>query len=248
MKPSTAIAILHHPDDTLGSLPELLDERGIQLHRQCVTDPLPAAEHADLFFIMGSAESAHDDTLPWIQPELIWLEQLLAVNKPMLGICFGSQIIARAMGGKALPLSQPEIGFITVEPATPAWHHPGPWLNFHFDTFQLPADVTLLGVSDQAFQSYRRGNCWAVQFHPEIDSAMYASWLAYWQASPKGHAFLTENASLVAQIGQQIHTSEARCRQQFRALLDDFISTCYSAHERLAQAAFEPNSRKDNGL
>lgn len=218
-----AIAIIHDRSDVLGSLPSLLNQMNIELTTVSIDQPLPKQEDADYFFIMGSPESAHDDTLPWIKHELEWLEALLKANKPMMGICFGSQIIARAMGGKAYRLEQPEIGFMPVPAQHPDWTHHGPWLNFHFDTFDLPDHVELLGATSEAKQSYRWGNCWAVQFHPEIDTEMFDTWIAYWSKSDAGLHYLNENATLVKSIKDQIAQNEPLCRENFTRMLKDFI-------------------------
>ncbi|MET4163363.1 GMP synthase (glutamine-hydrolyzing) [Marinobacterium sp. MBR-111] len=228
MKAKTAIAIVHDRNDVLGCLPELLTELNISLSVIAVTDTLPAPQDADIFFVMGSPESAHDNSLPWIEKELSWLRMMLASAKPLFGICFGSQIIARAMGGKALALPEPEIGFVDVKANDGQWRHPGPWLDFHFDTFALPEDACLMGITELAPQSYRRGNCWAVQFHPEINVEMFDTWVAYWKKSATGQAFLQKSADLVAEMRREIASNETTCRDNFRNLLQDFLASVIS--------------------
>lgn len=220
-----AIAIVHDRDDVLGSLPDLMDEMGIELKIVAVDQSLPKLEDADLFFIMGSPESAHDDSLPWINNELEWIVSLIHANKPMMGICFGSQIIARALGGKAYRLPAPEIGFMKVKAHHPNWRHQGPWLNFHFDTFDLPQKVQILGTTEIAKQSYRYGNCLAVQFHPEIDTDMFDTWIAYWSKSESGLAYLNDNKPLVDQVRQDIKDNEPLCKKNFACMLKDFIES-----------------------
>ena len=223
MRLQKAIAIVHQENDVLGYLPTVLADLGVELEVIAVTDELPSVNDADLFFVMGSPESAHDESLPWLNKEIKWLEGVLAANKPMMGICFGSQIIARALGGKALPLDQPEIGFITVNSVDDTWQHPGPWLDFHFDTFQLPSHAELLGVTDVAPQCYRRGNCWAVQFHPEIDVEMFDAWITYWKKSSSGQQFLRDSSKTVADLRMQIAANEKICLKNFKSMLNDFL-------------------------
>ncbi len=220
-----ATVIIHNKSDVLGSLPSVLKDMDIHLDVISVDQTLPDPESSNMFFVMGSPESAHDDTLPWIANELRWLKTLLDLNKPVIGICFGSQIIARAMGGKAYMLDEPEIGFVNIHSVNNSWHHQGPWLNFHFDTFDIPDQAELLGITDKAKQAYRKGNCWAVQFHPEIDTAMFDTWTAYWTKTKTGKAFLAENAKLVDDIRFHIDKNEELCRKNFKNLLTEFIQS-----------------------
>ena len=223
MKLKKAIAIVHQENDVLGYLPTVLTNLGVELEVVEINDVLPSLDDADLFFVMGSPESAHDDSLPWLAKEIKWLEAALAAGKPMMGICFGSQIIARALGGRALALDKPEIGFITVNSVDEKWQHPGPWLDFHFDTFQLPAHAELLGFTDIAPQCYRHGNCWAVQFHPEIDVEMFDSWITYWQKSKSGQQFLSESSQMVSDLRLEIAANEKTGLKNFTLMLNEFL-------------------------
>jgi len=224
MKPSRALILTHAVDDVSGSLPELLAEQGITVHATDVFQPLPAPSSLDLLFIMGSPESAYDHRLPWVVKELNWLEAVQKRGVPTFGICFGSQILARVLGGECYRNNAPEIGWIEHQSLTDDWSHTGPWLDFHFDAFRVPPNATLLSISDMAPQAYRQGRSLGVQFHPEITTAMYDTWINEWLTVESGRRFHEKSGQLLAQIRTQIQNNEASNRANFRALLQDFLT------------------------
>jgi len=223
MKPCRALILTHAPNDVLGCLPELLSEQGITPHVTDVSQPLPEAASLDLLVVMGSPESAYDHRLPWLSKELAWLTQVQKQGVPTLGICFGSQILARVLGGECYRNSAPEIGWLTHQCFTDDWPHKGPWLDFHFDAFRLPPGATLLSASDMAPQAYRYRRSLGVQFHPEITLKMYDSWIDEWLAVEAGRRFHAESGDLLKRIREQVKSNEASNRTNFCALLEDFL-------------------------
>ncbi|AQZ93679.1 type 1 glutamine amidotransferase [Halopseudomonas phragmitis] len=224
MKTSRAVAILHAPGDVAGTLPELLAEQGIDLELLQVTDPLPAPETLDLLLVLGSPESAYDQSLPWLAAELAWLKRVQGYGVPTLGICFGSQILARALGGQAVRNRQAEIGWTPLQCLVrDEWQHPGPWLNFHFDTFRLPATASLLAETDLAPQAFRQGRALGVQFHPEITVSMFDTWTNYWRSSPQGQQFLATAGDLPERMRAEIGLRAADNKDNCRRLLADFL-------------------------
>ncbi|KXU37167.1 glutamine amidotransferase [Ventosimonas gracilis] len=223
MKPSRALILTHAANDVLGSLPELLAEQGITVHVTDVFAPLPAPSSLDLLIVMGSPESAYDHRLPWLPKELAWLKEVQKHGVPTLGICFGSQILARVLGGECYRNHAPEIGCLEHQCLTDDWPHGGPWLDFHFDAFRVPPNATLLSTTDMAPQAYRHGRSLGVQFHPEITTPMYDSWINEWLTVEAGRRFHAQSGELLERIREQIQSNETRNRDNFRRLLGDFL-------------------------
>lgn len=223
MKPARAVAIIHSDSDVAGSLPDLFADLGIQLEVTPVSAGLPAPEALELAVVMGSPESAYDHRLPWLASELAWLQTVQARGVPTLGICFGSQLLARSLGGQVYRNTAPEIGWTPLD--TPeGWAHKGPWLNFHFDAFTPPPGATLLGKTDLAPQAYRVGRAMGVQFHPEIDAQMFDTWTAYWRQTEEGKRFLVSAGDLPERMRAEIEAREPENRVNCRELLRDFLN------------------------
>lgn len=222
---SRAVALLHSETDVPGSLPELMAEQGINLEVISVTDRLPPPGDLELLVVMGSPESAYDHRLPWLPGELAWLRQVQDQGVPTWGICFGSQILARALGGECYRNREPEIGWTTVNTPDPDWQHPGPWLNFHFDAFRAPPQARLLGLTELAPQAYCLGKTLGVQFHPEITPEMFDTWTCFWRSTEEGQRFLATAGDLPERMRAEIVNREAENRANCRALLADFLSS-----------------------
>ena len=97
---------------------------------------------------------------------------------PALGICFGGQVLATAVGGTVSRAPIPEVGWVSVASDEPALIDAGPWLQWHFDRFTLPAEVPVLARTAAANQAFTYGRALGVQFHPEVNEAVLESWLA----------------------------------------------------------------------
>jgi len=224
MKPSRALILTHAAEDVLGSLPDLLQEQGIRPEARYVGESLPDPAALDVLMVMGSPESAYDHRLPWVPKELNWLKEVQKRGVPTLGICFGSQILARALGGECYRNSAPEIGWLKHQVHAEGWPHGGPWLDFHFDAFRVPPKAELLSSTDMAAQAYRQGKSLGVQFHPEITVAMYDTWINEWLSVESGRRFHEKSGDLLESLRAQIQNNEENNRARFRALLGDFLN------------------------
>jgi GMP synthase-like glutamine amidotransferase len=175
-----ALVIEHDPDVPAGLVDEWLVGRGsvADLHQIAtdVRDPDPRAY--DLIVTLGSEAAAFDDTVPWIARERRLLRDAVAADVPVLGICFGSQILARALGGRGLRAERAEIGWMAIESSDPSLVPAGPWLQWHRDTFTPPAGATVLANSPAGPQAYTIGRSLGVQFHPEVTPEIVADWVA----------------------------------------------------------------------
>jgi GMP synthase (glutamine-hydrolysing) len=191
------LIVVHQERSTPGRVGELLQARGCALERRCpnLGDPLPddlSPYRAAIVF--GGPQSANDDHLPEIRAELEWLERAaLPSGPPLLGICLGAQLIARALGSKVGPHPDGlvEIGYHPIYPTSagaPYFDGPTLFYQWHRETFEIPAGTMHLAHNDafaaQAFCYNRR--VYGIEFHPEMTLAM----IKRWTASEKGSEML----------------------------------------------------------
>lgn len=128
----------------------------------------------DGIIISGSQSSVYDDHRPWIQELSTWVEGALADDLPILGVCWGHQLLAQILGGTVKGGSY-ELGYVEViqEEDDPIWENiPNPFTAFatHSDhVVALPPGATLLASNETGVQAFRHEQAYAVQFHPEYD-------------------------------------------------------------------------------
>lgn len=146
--------------------------------------PNPGAVAAAVF--MGGPMNADDfDRHPALFDEQLWIGEALHVGTPVLGVCLGSQLLARAAGGKVVPGPAPEIGWHEVTVAAASDPVLGPLapstsaLHWHGDVIELPSEAKHLASSAQTQnQGFRIRDSWGLLFHAEADQALVERWLA----------------------------------------------------------------------
>ncbi|MGW5522565.1 type 1 glutamine amidotransferase [Gordonia sp. NPDC003950] len=171
------------PGAYLAGLDEVADVRTVR--SWC--EPMPDdPTDFDAILVMGGPMGANDGpTLPWIDAEIAFLTDAIAAGIPIWGVCLGSQLLARALGAAVRTGPEPELGIadvtLTADAATdPVWAGTAtiPAMHWHYDTFDLPGGATLLGSSKLcAHQLFRHGPHYGVQFHLEVDTALFDEWL-----------------------------------------------------------------------
>lgn len=186
----TALAIRHVAFEDLGSLEDELVSHGYRVrYVEAGMEDLAEVkrERADLLVVLGGPIGAYAEAdYPFLQEELSLLEGRLAADLPTLGICLGSQLMARALGARVYPGGQKEIGWgplVLTEAgrrsclAMLAPEHTAV-LHWHGDTFDLPARATRLASTElyanQAFTWGRRAL--ALQFHAEVTARGLERW------------------------------------------------------------------------
>jgi len=144
-----------------------------------VTFPSPSEYDAVVFF--GAIWSVYDTTtIPWVADEIEYARSLISLGVPALGICFGGQLLAAAVGGQVERAPIPEIGWLSVASDTsaePGLIDAGPWLSWHFDRFTVPAHVPVVARTALASQAFVSGRTLGLQFHPEVTDAVLEAWL-----------------------------------------------------------------------
>jgi len=172
------LVIRHHDIDTAGFIGDAFEARGASLDVHLFPDEgaLPAVDGVDHVVVFGAISSVNDPD-SWIAEELTWLRAANAAGVPVLGICFGAQLLCAALGGRIETMPDKEVGWFAVESADEDAVPSGPWLEFHNDRCLLPAGAAVLARNEAAVQAFRIGPHLAVQFHPEVDGALLKRWL-----------------------------------------------------------------------
>jgi GMP synthase-like glutamine amidotransferase len=171
----------------------------------------------DLIVSLGSEFAAFDDSLPFLEPEARLLRRAVDEDVPVLGVCFGGQLLARVLGGQGYRAPKAEIGWVAVRSSDPELIPEGPWFEWHFDTFTIPPGATLLAESDLGPQAYVIGRSLGVQFHPEITPEIMDDWVRVYR-----HELEAEGVDPDQLLEETERRAEATRRSSWR-LLDRFI-------------------------
>jgi GMP synthase (glutamine-hydrolysing) len=189
MTPAPQIAVIRHvPFESLGSLEDALNLAGLkyQYFDLFTGQQPPPIEAISALISLGGPMSANDP-LPFLTSELRLLESALRAGKPLLGICLGSQLLARALGAHVYANPVKEIGWFPVQftseaqsdPLFQGLRKPETVFQWHSETFDLPQNSVWLASSDTCpHQAFRSSQAWALQFHLETTPAMIAEWCA----------------------------------------------------------------------
>jgi GMP synthase-like glutamine amidotransferase len=214
--------ILQHEEPTPpGFLGEWLDRQNAEVNvfRIDLDDNLPDPRDYDMLASLGSEFAAFDDTKPFIRREATLLKEAVDHDVPVLGLCFGGQLLARAMGGESFRSNRAEIGWLPIETNDAELVPAGPWFNWHFDTFTLPRGAKLIARSDAGPQAYVLGRSLGLQFHPEVTTEIMEDWVKAYRHELDGDgvdpdALLDETYRLAPAV-----------RQRSERLFDRFLDT-----------------------
>jgi GMP synthase-like glutamine amidotransferase len=171
--------VLQHGDwGPPGLLADWLEARGIgfEVHRTYVGAPTPAADGYDFIVSLGSDRNPRDLHDASVVAELALLERAVALDIPVLGLCFGGQALAAVLGAAVTPAEIPELGWHAIETDDPSLVPAGPWLQWHFDRFAVPEGAVEVARSPSGSQAFRLGRHLGVQFHPESTVEIVAEW------------------------------------------------------------------------
>jgi GMP synthase-like glutamine amidotransferase len=186
------VVILQHTDtDGPGTLGEYLLSVGTDVHtiKLYESENPPGEDTAmDAVISLGGPMHAWEDTeYPFLPQETRFLSHIIERKIPILGICLGAQLIARACGSHVHPADTQEIGWRSVsltengskDPLFAGIHNELTVFQYHEDTFELPAEGRLLGSSSACRnQIFRLGNAYGVQFHPEVHRGILEEWFS----------------------------------------------------------------------
>ena len=161
-----------------GLLAEWLEERGIPFEvshswkGQTVRDPARYSFVASL----GSPHGPNDTHEPAVVAELELIGGAVEKDVPVLGLCFGGEVLSAVLGGLVERAPRPELGWREIETDDPATVPPGPWLEWHYERFTTPPGATEIARTKDAVQAFRYGPHLGVQFHPESTVEIVGRW------------------------------------------------------------------------
>jgi GMP synthase-like glutamine amidotransferase len=159
------------------------------------------------------------------------MQEAMARNIPILGVCFGGQQLSRALGGVVTKAQSTEIGWFSVENMPEMAHiapkvlFDGPWMQWHYDSFSVPSGATALAQSPAGPQAFVCGRALGLQFHPEATESIVNMWSSGDGVDElSGQGIDAEDLLSATRIHQS--ESEDRCD----ALVDWFLTTIAQGH------------------
>ena len=233
------LSLTHEPAPTGGGglFESVVDDRGDTLVRWLTpTRPAPGEPtDFDAVLVFGGAMHPDQDAEhPWLPTEAAFLRGALDAGVPMLGVCLGSQLIARAAGALVGPAPRPEVAWHevaladagTTDPVVGVLPERFDAFQWHYYTFELPSGAALLASSPTAPQAYRLGDrVWGVQFHPEVTRVMVDHWCSL------GRAELPKPAD---EVRRETDEKLGLWNTQGRALCGAFLDTAARVGARTA--------------
>ncbi len=227
-----ALVIAHEPDGLATQIERRLVQRGFRVDTHVVTTdydapnvaaPFPDLGQYDLLVPMGSVRSLTEkhEIDAWIHDEIDLVRAAHDSDMAILGVCFGLQIIADALGGSVETAPVTEIGWTEIadgDVANPVG--PGPWMQWHHDRIVPPPHAEILARNDAAVQMIRIGRTVGTQFHPEVDLGHVAEFLV-----STDDDYLARYGIDREQLLADTQANEAHNIEQCHALVDWFLDT-----------------------
>jgi len=185
------LSVIHGANVRGGVFQDVVEEAGHRYDEWALASgtqaPRPLEDYDAVIVFGGSMHADQDDRHPWLRDENELIQGLLERRVPLLGVCLGVQLIAKAAGAAVYPVPDgPEIGWLPVELCAGAADDPVlgrlprrfDAFGWHYYTYDLPAGAEELARSARCNQAYRLGEAaWGIQFHAEVTLETVRSWL-----------------------------------------------------------------------
>lgn len=216
-----ALVIANRGDDDAGHVGARLTQRGFELeifHRE--GDGEVALYDVDLLVMLGSDWSVYwEQVANHVERESEAIRAAAANDLPVLGICYGGQLMSHALGGSTERAERTEIGWFDIDSDDHGLAPPGPWFEYHVDKFTPPPGADVFASTAAGPQAYRLGRMLALQFHPEVSTEIIRRWGKDAAADAAEHGIDLE--TVYQQSEQLAEQNRARCY----ALVDAFLDT-----------------------
>jgi GMP synthase (glutamine-hydrolysing) len=201
----------------LGDLAQALGYDVRCMRADHIDDALPEPDTFAAVVVLGSVESVNDTGLHWVARERAFVASAVAHQVPVLGVCFGGQLLAQVLGGHVVRSPRPEVGWSTIVSDDPSMVAPGPWLLWHEDAIAPPPGAVVVARTDVAIQAYVQGCHTGVQFHPEVTADLVHMWID--DAGQRDELTQEERRALSENIAAVAPTSAANARALFEGFL-----------------------------
>jgi GMP synthase (glutamine-hydrolysing) len=213
--------ILQHEDPTPpGLVTEWLEGHGaeIEVLRIDLEDPLVDLRRYDLIVSLGSEFAAYDNSHDFVEREARLMRRAVDANMPILGLCFGGQMLALVLGGEVYRGSEAEIGWLPVRSHDSDLVPEGPWFQWHFDVMTAPPGATVIADTDLGTQAFVAGRSLGLQFHPEVTTEIMDDWVRAYRHELEAEA--VDPDALLEETNQRAHESRRTSWQLLEGYLD----------------------------
>lgn len=224
MSGRTALVVANVIDADPGFVGDRLEQRGYLLRTVFregggVPRTIEAAGEPDLVVLLGSEWSVHAPVdRDSLEAECDLVRSARTADVPVLGLCYGAQVLAQAFGGTVTAARQPEIGLVEVRSNDPDLVPAGPWTAFHVDALEPPADATVVARNECGVQAFVLRGALGVQFHPEVRPQVLDDW------SRRFPELVVDAGLERGELVQQARDSEEGSRDAAYALVDAFLA------------------------
>ncbi len=218
-----ALIIKHIEIEGPGLIEYCLDRKRIAHQVLCLESEarIPAPEEFTHIIVLGGPMNVHEeDRYPFLKQEDLFIKGIIQRGKPILGICLGAQLIAKALGAKVLKAPVREVGWYDIsltrigsrDPLFSDLPRTFPAFQWHEDTFEIPKAGKLIATSSPiAHQAFRYGeNAYGLQFHLEVTEEMITDWLRAYGEMDGDHSSSISKAQLLTETEIKIETYTRR--------------------------------------
>ena len=226
--------VLHQKTSVAGDIGNKFKDRGYleEIIRPPLGDRLPEdlAKYSAIV-IFGGPMSVNDDD-QFIKDEIEWMEKVIKSKIPFLGICLGAQILAKYLGCDVVKNEKDlaEIGFYEIKPVGEGdniFKNQNVFYQFHTEGFELPEGCQLL-ARGEIFknQAFRYENCYALQFHPEVNMIVHLRWIFLVLIKKPKVLFINGSQNLFYQLYLRL-----KYNKSVSIWLDSFLDNYLLAHK-----------------
>lgn len=177
---SVALVLQTQDNCPPGLLADWAMRRGVELDVVHVDrwPELPDPTEYAFAVALGSHASLTGARPDWVEREIEWIQRADAACVPVLGICFGAQALAVALGGSVRRMARPEFDWIEIDTFDPDRIPAGPWAALHEDSIALPPLAYELARNRAGSQAFTLDRHLGVQFHPEATGSLLSRWIS----------------------------------------------------------------------